>query len=74
MLSEPPGRLDGRQMAKEVQNAETAERDESLLRVHDQCRRLLAGLDELGLHQAAAHVSMALDVMRRTFPQLDRDD
>jgi|GEM_PF-4183169 len=61
-------------MAKEVQNAETAERDESLLRVHDQCRRLLAGLDELGLHQAAAHVSMALDVMRRTFPQLDRDD
>ena len=33
------------------------------------CRQgeaLLESLDDAGLHQAAAHVSMALDVMRRT--------
>jgi hypothetical protein len=26
---------------------------------------MLSGLDELGLHQAAAYVSMAIDAMRR---------
>ena len=61
-------------MAKEVHSSDTAEREQSLVRLHDQCRELLAGLDEMGLHQAAAHVSMALDVMRRSFPQLDGDD
>lgn len=30
---------------------------------------LLAGLDELGLHQAAAYTSMALDVMRQSRPE-----
>ena len=63
-----------RDMAKEMQSVDTAERDESLIRRHEQCRELLAGLDKMGLHQAAAHVSMALDVMRRSFPELDRDD
>lgn len=29
---------------------------------------LLAGLDELALHQAAAYVSMALDAMRQARP------
>ncbi|MDP8994686.1 MAG: hypothetical protein M3N07_06875 [Pseudomonadota bacterium] len=29
---------------------------------------LLAGLDELGLHQAAAYVSMAIDFMRQARP------
>lgn len=61
-------------MAKEMHSAQTAERDESLIRLHDQCRDLLALLDKMGLHQAAAHVSMALEVMRRSFPQLERDD
>lgn len=31
---------------------------------------LLAGLDELGLHQAAAYVSMALDAMREARPDM----
>jgi hypothetical protein len=31
---------------------------------------LLAGLDEIGLHQAAAYVSMAMDVMRQSRPDL----
>ena len=31
-----------------------------------QCEALLDRLDDAGLHQAAAHLSMALDVMRRT--------
>ena len=61
-------------MAKEMLSAETMEREESLLRLHEQCRELLAGLDETGLHQAAAHVSMALDVMRRSLPHFDGDD
>ena len=29
---------------------------------------VLSGLDELGLHQAAAYVSMALDAMRQARP------
>ena len=33
---------------------------------------LLATLDEAGLHQAAAYVSMALDVMRQSRPDLLR--
>ena len=74
MPTAAPNRRQGRDMAKDVQSAETVERDEALLQLHDQCRELLAGLDQAGLHQAAAHVSMALDVMRRSFPHLDRDD
>jgi hypothetical protein len=34
--------------------------------LYGQCRDLLRGLDESGMHHAAAHVSMALEVMRRT--------
>jgi hypothetical protein len=61
-------------MAKEKQNPETKERGDSVLPLYEQCGELLAGLDELGLHQAAAHVSMAQDVMRRSFPHLVRDE
>jgi hypothetical protein len=61
-------------MSMGVQNLETAERGEALMLVHDQCRIVLRGLDELGLHQAAAHVSMALDVMQRSFPHLAREE
>jgi hypothetical protein len=57
-----------------VQNLEMEERGEALQRLYDQCRILLQGLDEGELHQAAAHVSMALDVMRRSFPHLARDE
>ena len=31
---------------------------------------LLDGLDELGLHQAAAYVSMAIDAMRQARPDM----
>ena len=34
--------------------------------LYRQGEALLERLDDAGLHQAAAHVSMALDVMRRT--------
>ena len=74
MPTTAPNRRQGRVMAKDVQSAEAVERDESLLRLHDQCRELLAGLDQAGFHQAAAHVSMALDVMRRSSPHLDGED
>jgi hypothetical protein len=33
---------------------------------------LLSGLDEIGLNQAAAYVSMALDIMRQSRPDLLR--
>jgi len=33
-----------------------------------EAEQLLAGLDELNLHQAAAYISMALDVMRQARP------
>ena len=74
MVSDRRRQVYWRHMAKDVQSVKTVESDESLLRLHEQCRELLAGLDTSGLHQAAAHVSMAIDVMRRTFPQLDQDD
>ena len=32
--------------------------------------QLLEGLDEIGLHQAAAYVSMALDFMRQARPDM----
>ena len=35
-------------------------------------QRTLSGLDELGLHQAAAYMSMALDAMRQARPDLLR--
>jgi hypothetical protein len=43
---------------------------EELRRLHDSGLSLLAGLDSLGLYQASAYVSMALDVMRRQHPSL----
>lgn len=36
--------------------------------VQRSAEELLSRLDELGLHQAAAYVSMALDAMRQTSP------
>ena len=43
---------------------------EALERLHRDALALLAGLDGLGLYQAGAFVSMALDVMRRQHPDL----
>ncbi len=41
-----------------------------LQRLHDEASALLGGLDRLGLFQASAYVSMAIDVMRRQHPAL----
>ena len=38
--------------------------------VHDELASLLEQLDELELHHAAAHVSTALDAIRRQYPRL----
>jgi hypothetical protein len=56
-----------------VQKPEVAKGGEAQ-RLYRDCTTLLEGLDELGLYQAAAYVSMALDVMRRSFPHLARDE
>jgi hypothetical protein len=53
---------------------ETGARAPEIASLYGQCRDLLEGLDGSGLHQAAAHVSMALDVMRRSCPDLARQD
>ncbi len=44
---------------------------EELARLHEDALGLLAELDRLGLYQAGAYVSMAIDVMRRQHPGLD---
>lgn len=38
--------------------------------LHRSADALLEGLDELGLHQAAAYLSMAIDAMRQVRPDL----
>jgi hypothetical protein len=40
-----------------------------LQRLRRDAELLLDGLDELGMHQAAAYVSMALDIMREAGPE-----
>ena len=41
---------------------------EELERLYRQAREVLAGLDRLGLYQAGAYLSMALDVIRAARP------
>jgi hypothetical protein len=43
-------------------------------RLYRQAQEVLAGLDRLGLYQAGAHLSMALEAMRQRHPQLPRCD
>jgi hypothetical protein len=45
-----------------------------LANLHKSADELLAGLDELALHQAAAYVSMAIDAMRQARPDLQPPD
>lgn len=45
-----------------------------LAKLHRSAEDLLAGLDELALHQAAAYVSMALDAMRQAHPDMQPSD
>ncbi len=47
------------------------ERWKELAQLHEDALALLAELDRLGLYQAGAYVSMAIDVMRRRRPDLD---
>jgi hypothetical protein len=43
-------------------------------RLYRQAQDVLAGLDRLGLYQAGAHLSMALEAMRQRHPQLPSFD
>ncbi len=56
------------QMAAEKTRLE--EKWAELERLHEEALALLEGLDRLGLYQASAYVSMAIDVMRRRHPNL----
>ncbi len=47
---------------------------EELEQLYRQAVDVLAGLDRLGLYQAGAHLSMALDVMRQRHPILSSFD
>ena len=53
------------------ERAEFEEGWDKLRKLHGDALSLLGGLDEIGLYQAAAYVSMALDIMRRQHPALD---
>lgn len=53
-----------------IQPQRLAEHWDRLADLQRKAQTMLAGLDELGLHQAAAYVSMALDIMRRERPDL----
>ncbi len=57
------------QMAAERSEVEDAW--DELVRLHSDALDLLGSLDRLGLFQAGAYVSMAIDVMRRQHPDLD---
>ena len=46
-------------------------RQEEVQRLEEQAQGLLACLDELEFHQAAAYVSMAIDAIRRQCPDPD---
>lgn len=43
---------------------------DELEQLYSAALEVLAGLDRLGLYQAGAHLSMALDIMRRQHPLL----
>jgi hypothetical protein len=51
---------------------EAAERWDTIIETHRQLAQVVEELDKIELHHAAAHVSMALDIMRRAFPELAR--
>lgn len=44
------------------------ERLDRLAAIEREAQQVLAGLDDLGQHQAAAYVAMAIDAMRRARP------
>ena len=54
-----------------AQQTEVEKAWEELERLHQDALTLLARLDTLGLFQASAYVSMAIDVMQRQHPDLD---
>ena len=47
---------------------------EEIGRLYVQALDLLDGLDRLGLYQAGAHVSLAIETMRRQHPLLSEPD
>jgi hypothetical protein len=57
----------------QAQDRDKAERGEAFLSAYLRGSALLEDLDELGLHQAAAHLSLALEVMGRTSAPSVRD-
>jgi hypothetical protein len=50
-----------------VDPSELGQWSERLAGLHRDAARVLDGLDELGLYQAGAHLSLAMDVMRRAY-------
>ena len=47
---------------------------EELDRLYRQAREVLAGLDRLGLYQAGAYLSMAIEAIRQRHPNLSSSD
>jgi hypothetical protein len=51
--------------AESIMPISFGDRLERLATIEREARHVLAGLDDLGQHQAAAYVAMAIDAMRR---------
>ncbi len=43
---------------------------EDIAALYDQALQLLGALDRLGLHQAGAHLTMAIEAIRQRYPDL----
>lgn len=52
------------------QQSDLKERWDELEQLYEQATEMLAGLDRLGLYQAGAHLSMAIEAMRQHHPRL----
>ena len=57
-----------------ARQSEFEEKWEELERLYGQALDLLEGLDRLGLYQAGAHLSLAIEVIRRQHPLLSPDE
>ena len=47
---------------------------DELKELYETANKLLEGLDRLGLYQAGAHLSMAIEIMRQRHPSLPSPD
>ena len=73
MLVPACGRAETASLAA-IEKSDLEDSWDELDRLYRQAQDVLAGLDRLGLYQAGAHLSMALEAMRQRHPRLPQCD